>query len=295
VFGREAALSEGAPSSARLSLAGLRRSFASDRLVQTAHAFDSVAATYDASNAGNPLLRAMRERTLAAILRELEPHSKLLDLGCGPGADAETLARDGHLVVGIDSAVGMVREAQARISRACLDGRVRIRHLGIHEISRLDEVFDVAYSNFGPLNCVPDLEPVAREIAHRLRAGGRLIASVIGRVCPWELLVYGLRRDWRRARVRFTPGVVPVPLNGGIVWTRYYRPREFEEIFRRAAFKRQSLRALGLLSPPPYLQAFAERHPVVIAGLAKLENMVAGWPALRDCGDHFLMVLEKRG
>ncbi len=278
-----------------LRLVGLSRSFVTQRLLQTAEAFDNVAATYDEANAANPLLCAMRQRTLAAVLRDLEPHSKLLDLGCGPGVDAETLARAGHVVVGIDSAVEMVRRAEARISHSGLDGSVQIRHLGIQQIGRLEEVFDAAYSNFGPLNCVPDLAAAARTIAERLRPGGRLTASVIGRVCPWELLLYTARRDWQRARVRFNPGVVPVPLNGGIVWTRYYSPREFEAVFRRAGFRRRSLRALGLLSPPPYLLAFAQRHPAFVAALLKLEDVVAGWPGLRDWGDHFLLVLEKHG
>src|SRR5262249_37855084 len=96
-----------------------------------------------------------------------------------------------------------------------------------------------------------------------------------------------------RALVRFRRGLVPVPLEGRTVWTRYYTPREFERVFGGAGLTRVSLRALGLLVPPPYLHAFASRHPLLVASLQRLEDRVAAWPLVRACGDHFLIVLRK--
>ena len=81
--------------------------------------------------------------------------------------------------------------------------------------------------------------------------------------------------------------------NGLTVWTRYYTPREFQSIFAVAGFKLISLRALGVLVPPPYMLAFAERHPRLINFLQGMEDHVAGWPLLREWGDHFLIVMEK--
>ncbi len=264
-------------------------------LLETRHAFDTVASTYDQSNTQNPLLRAMRHRTLAAVTAHVPVGSRLLDLGCGPGSDAEFLGRHGYRVMAIDWAPGMTREAHARIALSRLDDRVQVRRLGIHELDRLTaQSFDAAYSNLGPLNCVPDLGDAARLTAERLRAGGLLIASVIGRVCPWEVALYASRGDWMRARVRFSRRFVPVPLNGRTVWTRYYAPREFEATFAAAGFERVSLRAMGLLVPPPYMQAFAERHPRLISWLQALEDRVAGRPGFRAWGDHFLIVMRKR-
>ncbi len=173
-------------------------------LLDTQQAFDSVAASYDRSNTENAILCAMRERVLAEVSRRVASRGRILDLGCGPGADDERLARAGYRVTAIDWSPHMVEEARARIAAAGLSGQVRLQHLGIHQLDRLPiGVFDAAYSNFGPLNCVPDLSAAATEIAARLRPGGVLIASVIGRVCPWELALYIVRGNWGRARVRF--------------------------------------------------------------------------------------------
>jgi SAM-dependent methyltransferase len=188
----------------------------------------------------------------------------------------------------------MVLEARERIRRAGLDERVDVRHLGIHEIHRLAPIrFDAACSNLGPLNCVPHLPHAARLIADRLRPGGVLVASVIGRVCPWEIALYGWRRDWARLRVRFTRGFAAVPLGGRTVWTQYYSTSEFERAFVAAGFRRVSLRALGLFVPPPSMEHFAARHPSLVATLQRLEDRFGGAPVLRAMGDHFLIVAEK--
>jgi SAM-dependent methyltransferase len=189
----------------------------------------------------------------------------------------------------------MVDETRRRVRQEGLLGEVDVRQMGIHEVDRLAPAsFDVALSNFGPLNCVPDLAESARLIADRLVRGGTLVASVIGRVCPWELALYSVRGNPARARLRFSRSSVPVPLNGEIVWTRYYGVREFTRAFRAAGLTRVDLRALGVFVPPPYMDAFAARHPRLIAGAERLDDAVGRWPGVRACGDHFLIVMVKR-
>jgi SAM-dependent methyltransferase len=264
-------------------------------LLDTQQAFDSVAATYDRSNTENAILCAMRRRVLAEVDRRVARPGRILDLGCGPGADDEWLARAGYRVTAIDWSPQMVEQARARITAAGLSREVSIQHLGIHQLEQLPVgVFDAAYSNFGPLNCVPDLSAAATEIASRLRPGGILIASVIGRVCPWELALFTVRGDWGRARVRFAVDPVKVPLNRQTVWTRYYMPAEFERQFAGAGFVRVSLRGLGICAPPPYLNGFAERHPGITQLLHRVDDVVGAWPGLRNWGDHFLVVMRKR-
>lgn len=263
-------------------------------LLDTQRAFDGVASDYARSNGGNATLCAMRQRMLAAIETHVAAGGRIIDLGCGPGTDEETLARAGYSVTAIDWSPAMVDETRKRIARARLQDRVSVHHLGIHELDHLSpEWFDAACSNFGPLNCVPNLAAAARLIADRVRPGGVLIASVIGRVCPWEIAWYGSRGDWPRLRVRFARDLVAVPLNGRTVWTNYYTPAEFEETFAAAGFRRVSLRALGLFVPPPYMDAFAARHPALIARLQRLDDRVGAWPGFRAWGDHFLIVLKK--
>ena len=267
-------------------------------LAETQRAFDGVAGSYDRSNTENSTLCQMRARVQRAVHAAVPAGARLLDLGCGPGADAEYFARAGHRVTAIDWSPAMVDESRRRVSAAGLADRVVVQHVGIHELERLDHVataFDAAYSNFGPQHCLFDLPSAAASIATRLRPGGVLVASVIGQVCPWEIARYLARGDVSRATLRFKRGMVAVPLEGRTVWTRYFTPREFEAIFTAAGMTRVSLRALGLFVPPPYLHAFADRHPRLIGALQSLEDRAGLWPGLRVWGDHFLMVLRKTG
>jgi SAM-dependent methyltransferase len=203
-------------------------------------------------------------------------------------------------VTAIDWSHGMVDEARRRVAAAGLIDRVDVLHVGIHELDRLAPVqFDAAYSNFGPLNCVDDLAGAAQLIAGRLRPGGILVASMIGRVCPWEIALYLARGPWRRAAVRFRRDPVPVPLEGRTVWTRYHTPAEVEHTFAAAGFTRASLRTLGLFAPPPYLEAFASRHPHLGLGAAAPRGSgrrLAGDPcvgrSLSDCAAKGMMAVD---
>jgi SAM-dependent methyltransferase len=265
-------------------------------LADTREAFDRVADGYDRSNNENPILCAMRARLHRTVAAFAPAGGHLLDLGCGPGSDAAAFALSGYRVTGVDWSPAMVEQARQRARDAGVAGRVDVQHIGIHELDRLEPdgaPFDVAYSNFGPLNCVVDLQTAAQRIADRLRPGGVLVASVIGRVCPWEIALYVARGDRARAAIRFRRGLVAVPLDGGTVWMRYFSPHEFEPAFVSAGLTRVSLRGLGLFVPPPYLQAFADRHPSLMDGLQRAEDRCGGWPVLRGWGDHFLVVMRK--
>jgi SAM-dependent methyltransferase len=265
-----------------------------DLLRDTQRAFDGVAASYERSNAENRLLSAMRTRTRRVFERFVPAGSRVLDLGCGTGSDVEHFARRGDRVTAVDWSPAMVAETERRVRAAGLAGRVVAQHLGIHQIDCLAPgAFDAAHSSFGPLNCVADLPDIARQIANRLRPGGVLVASVIGRVCPWEIALYLARGNWRRATLRFSNGMVPVPLEGRTVWMEYHSPRTFEAAFVASRFSRVLVRSLGLCAPPPYLQAFADRHPTAVDRLARVDDLVGSWPGLCQLGDHFLIVLRK--
>jgi len=263
-------------------------------LADTQQAFDGVAPAYHRANVENVLLEGMRRQLWRAVERHVPPGGHLLDLGCGPGTDDVAFASRGYRVTAIDWSPAMVNEARRRVRTHGVEDRVAVMHLGIQEMEWLrPSTFDAVCSNLGPLNCVPDIDAAARAIAERVRRGGVFVASAIGRVCPWEIALYAARRDWRRVRVRFSSGLTAVPLDGRSVWTRYYAPAEFERAFQAAGFVPLERRALGLFAPPPYLQGFAERHLRAIRLLQRIDEAAGGWPALREMGDHFLVVMRR--
>jgi SAM-dependent methyltransferase len=265
-----------------------------DQLIETARAFDSVAADYDGPLGNNALIQIMRARTMDVIEHSLPRGGDLLDLGCGTGIDAEYLARRGYGIVALDHAPAMVAHANERLTRAGLTHLASAECIGIHELTRLDAAgFEGAYSNFGAINCVPDLQRVSSALALKLKPRGLFIASVIGRYCPWELLFYAARGDFERAKIRFARGSVPVPLNGQTVWSRYYGTHEFYRAFA-SDFELTGLCALGLFLPPPYLIHLYETRPRAMKLLERMDRSFATMPFLRNLGDHFLITLRKR-
>ena len=265
------------------------------RYQDTRQAFDGVAAEYDGPLGNNRLVQHMREALWRSVQKAVPPGARLLDLGCGTGIDAVFFAQKGYRVTGIDASPEMVRQACRRAEASGVGERVSALNLAIQDLEGLRQgTFDGIYSDLGALNCMPDLEAAVRDCASLLKPHGTLVFSVIGRICPWELVYYTLRGDLARAQVRFTDGQAPVSLQGGRVWTRYYTPGEFVRIFARR-FELRSCRGLNLFLPPPYLVGILERFPDFYRPLAWLDRHTAGLPLLNRAGDHFLMVLSRRG
>jgi SAM-dependent methyltransferase len=263
------------------------------RLLETQRAFDSVAADYDGPRGNNELSQRMRLVLWDTVHGAVPPGARLLDLGCGTGIDALEFARRGFHVVATDWSPLMVERTRARAAAATVQSRVSVAHLGIQQLDRLEGEFDGIYSNFGPLNCAPDLAAVASECARLLRPGGCLVFSVMGRICPWELGHYALRGRFRRAGVRAARGATAVGMNRHTIWTCYYLPREFYRAFA-PHFSLQGYRALSLFMPPPYLVDYYRRRRRWCERLSRLDDRLGALPLLRDMGDHFLIVMRRR-
>lgn len=262
--------------------------------IDTAQAFDGVAGDYHRTNTANPILQHMRGRSMAMLRRYVPAGADLIDLGCGPGTDHAAMVAAGYVVTGIDASPEMVREA--RVRAAGLQGP----HRPVVLCRSIDHVatfppgsFDAAFSNFGPLNCVDDLAATAAHLHEILRPGGVLVASVIGRACPWEVALFAARGEWRRAVTRWRRGPVGVSLEGGTVWMRYVSPGAFTRVFGTAGFTVRALEGLGVVAPPPYLEGFAARRPELVARLLAVDEAVGGWPGLRAMGDHFLVAVQR--
>jgi SAM-dependent methyltransferase len=264
----------------------------SEALRETQAAFDSVAADYDGPRGNNALIQRMRTTVWRLLERRYARDARLIDLGCGTGIDAVHLAQTGRSVLATDWSPRMVERTVQRAADAGVAGRVRARCIGAHQLAAVDGVFDGAYSNFGPLNCVPDLAELAGQCRRLLRPGGLAIFSVIGRICPWEYVYYRWRRP-ERAKIRGSRGPVAVGMNGHQIWTSYYRPAEFYREFARH-FDLLGYRALSLFLPPPYLVRWYEAQPRLLELLGRVDDLTGGWPGLRNAGDHFLIILRRR-
>jgi hypothetical protein len=83
-----------------------------------------------------------------------------------------------------------------------------------------------ALSNFGALNCVASLEPVAHQLASQIPSARFVVLCVMGRFCWRETVRYLLRFDFSRATRRWW---------GSTMWRgkaiRYWSSRDIRKAF----------------------------------------------------------------
>lgn len=260
-----------------------------------APAFERAAATYDAEARANPAMVYMRAVSLATLERAFGPGQRLLEIGCGTGEEAVALARLGCCVLATDVSPAMLALTEARAAGAGVASQVQTLLLSAAELSRLraGSLFDGAYSSFGPLNALADLEPFVQTLAGLVRPGGRVVLSVMNRCYPLEVCWFLAHGQVRPALRRWR--TTPAPVSGAVVehmWTHYHSLAALRRA-TRPWFRLQSSRALPLLLPPPYLAGVWQRHPWLVASLQPCEARLATrwpWAAL---GDHWLVELER--
>src|SRR4051812_42904351 len=147
--------------------------------------FDAIAEDYDDLWSNTAAGYCQRRAVWDVILPLFRRGHRVLDVGCGTGADAVSLMASGVEVLGVDASVEMVRVARSK--------GVRAEHLAAEELHKLEGTFDGAISNFGALNCVPTLEAVAKQLARLVKRGGYVVLCYMGKFCVWETAHY-LRR-----------------------------------------------------------------------------------------------------
>ena len=123
---------------------------------------------------------------LAAILDALplEPDSRVLEIGCGPGALARAVADrlDGGSVLAVDRSATAVAQAVAGSARQIAAGRLRVRQVAAEDLVLLpgDEPFDLVVAiRVGALDGRhPEAgRRVLHRLAHATAPGARLFVD----------------------------------------------------------------------------------------------------------------------
>lgn len=242
-------------------------------------AYDAIARQYDRALVGD---RWMRHALWARYRAHIRPGMRVLDIGCGTGIDAVYLARKGNTVEGIDSAPAMLEIARRRAMRHNVQVRFRRDSIDGFQASG---PYDAVISAFAALNTVPDLTPVAAQIAAVLRPGGKAVLHLVNRYSLWELL-----GDIRHGTFPAFPAVRTFDI-GDTSLTHYLGTtletyKAFEPHFRLL-----KATGYGILRPPHTVR----RIPSFVTKLLGTSEMpFRSMPPLRDLGRFFVLELERR-
>jgi len=270
---------------------------------KTLTAFDSIAEGYDIEVSSNSILQWMRGTVHAVYLKYFRPGDRILELNCGTGIDALFLARSGLRVFATDASQKMIEVLKRKIAaqsnlpkgeQPAAGGNVKAEVCPFSDIGRLEENnFDGIVSNFGGLNCINDFRELSRQLSLKLNPNGRLIAVVMNKVCPWEILYFSAKLDQGNAFRRLSQNGLVVRLKQGSVRTFYFSPKQFGNAFRKY-FLTERIFSLALFTPPPYLSGFYSRHKLAAGILTRLDEILNGVFPFNRFGDHFIIVMRKK-
>ncbi len=269
----------------------LPASVPADQARRVALAFSRKAAEYDAFGSDHLNLARMRRKVYNHVLRFLQPADRLLELNAGTGIDAAFFARRGQIVHAIDIAPGMLDHLAAKIDQQCLSDRLTVRALSFTELDRVEGApVDYIFSNFGGLNCIPDLTLVTRHLPRVLRPGGIVTWVVMPPVCPWEIAL-ALKGRFTIAARRWHRHGTLAHVEGVHFATTYFTPRRVWQALG-SNFRLLRLEGLSVFAPPADRVGFPRRFPRLYRALTGIDDVLAArWP-FNHWGDFFILTAQ---
>lgn len=269
------------------------------------HPFDAVAPRYDADFTDQTLGRWLRGVVWRELEHAFQPGDTALDLGCGTGEDALRLAQRGVNVIATDASAGMLSVAEAKARRAGVADGVTFRRFDLQELADSAVAADVlglgrdgrperldgAFSNFGPLNCLSDRRPLASALAGLIRPGGRLVAVVMGPLCPWELAWYLGHGQARTATRRLRSGA-SAQVGGSAMRVWYPSPRRLRAELA-PTFHHVETIGVGLLLPPSELGHLVRRAPRLFGALRAADQQLSRLAPAPWLSDHYLSIFTR--
>jgi SAM-dependent methyltransferase len=246
---------------------------------------------------------------------------RVLEIGCGTGEDAVWLAKQGAHVIATDASPAMLDVTREKARRAGVLERIetssvdaadpfhrrgaedaeesskntpRSPRLGgeTNGQSRLGVRSEMGFSNFGALNCVPDLRPIANALGEWIEPGGTLVLVFINRWCAWEMLWHIAHWQPRVAFRRLSRDGVEARVGEGSIHTWYPAIRSIQSAFA-PAFHLKHVTGLGVFLPPSYLEPAVAKRPRFFKWLARLEQLTARIFPFNRIADHVILEFEK--
>jgi SAM-dependent methyltransferase len=258
-------------------------------LSPAALAFDAIAPEFDSRFGDWGSVAAQRRAVRATLLREFPIGGRIFEVGGGTGEDASFLAGLGFEVLLTDSSPAMASLARTKLSR--FGGRAEIaaaEEMEDYVARKLDEgeaLFDGAFSNFAPLNCVVDLKPVARGLARLLKPRAPAMLVLFGTFCPGEIFTELLRGRQHLALRRLKRCQSPARIAG----------REFHVVYHREATLRRCFApwfilekrfGIGVTVPPSAAEPWITQQPRLLAAMEAIDRVISR--PLAIFGDHVL-------
>lgn len=254
-------------------------------------AFTKQSNHYDKDDEENAILQWMRKVVRNHVLKYLKEDGKILELNAGTGLDALYFGKKGYRVHATDIAEGMINEVEEKIKSNMLGQKMTCQQCSYTELDKIESTaFDYVFSNFGGLNCIPDLHEVIKNLPSLLSPDAYVTFVIMPPVCPWEMS-FLLRGNFRRAFRRYAKGGAKAHLEGEYFQTYYFSPCEVEKKFGKN-FKKIALQGLASISPPPHNVRVQERFPNFYNLLTNVDEKLSFTFPFNKWADHYILTMK---
>jgi SAM-dependent methyltransferase len=252
-------------------------------------AFDAIAPDFDSRFGAWRSVAAQRRAVRSALLTEFPAGGRILELGGGTGEDAAFLAERGFTMRLTDASPAMVSRAQAKLApfgaRAEVAAAEELDSFAQRYLAAGEALFDGAFSNFAPLNCVIDLKPVAQALARLLKPGAAAMLVLFGTCCPGEMVTELLRGRPRLAFRRFRRGEASARLATQDFHVDYHRRVALVRAFA-PWFVLEKRFGVGITVPPSAAEPWITQRPRLLAAMEAFDKYLCR--PLAIFGDHVI-------
>ena len=249
---------------------------------------------FDEMYAGNTIINYKRDRVRAHVLQYLKPASLILELNSGTGEDAIFLAQSGHKVHATDISTGMQAELKRKVEKSGMGSQISIELCSFTNLNQLTNKgpYDLIFSNFAGLNCTNELDTVLASFNKLLKPNGIVTLVILPKFCLWEVLLIFKGKFRTAFRRFFSRNGRKAHIEGAWFKCWYYNP-SFIIKNLKDQFDLLSIEGLCTITPPSYVDGFAEKHPAAYKFLKQKEyKLKSSWP-WKYIGDYYIISLRK--
>lgn len=263
----------------------------SDPLNDVNKAFSRQSIIYDHYDKNNPTLTWMRQQVMKHVFKYLRPNDKILELNSGTGIDAEFFANQGFTIHCTDLSDGMVDQMKKKFSSGRFSDRVTVQQCSFTELDKIgDKKFDFIFSNFGGLNCIPDLRETTKYYPSLLNKKGRVCLVILPPICLWEIIQL-FRGKFKFAFRRLKQGGILANVEGIKFETYYFSANTVMRALGRN-FKLLKLESLALFTPIPQMEKIPKKFPGLAKVLNKIDENICEMYPFNRIGDHIIVTAE---
>jgi ubiquinone/menaquinone biosynthesis C-methylase UbiE len=259
---------------------------------QAANAFSYQSSHFDAIEENNPLVVYLRNQVRNHVADHISTNNIYLELNAGTGLDAAYFYEKHNLkIVATDISDGMVGKLNARFASPHYENSIQVKKISYENLEKLQPLkFDYVFSNFGGLNCTPNLKDVIASLKPLLNPNAHVTLVIMPRICLWEL-AWALKGDFRQAFRRLKSNGTNAKIDAAKFTTWYYSVSEVKRFFGKD-YTLERVEAMSLFYPPPQSTKFAKNNPRLLSILEKADKIFRKLPFFKSKGDHYIATFK---